>query len=274
MGVVGMLVMPIINGDNVINLVVSFAEDQCKKEKANVNFGKIPPSQVIVNRKGFLGSTFSEVGGSKAVVDFIRAFSILHSKVIYIITARNTNAYSYDIYSVKPLPNKICDELDTLYGYLINDIRKRIPENLARGKYLSLKKCGFGECFSVAKLAKIKRIVETYDDEAIRSQMFEKEGVSEMVAIAEEIAKLRIERAEGEPLPIESLEKVKATFSIINTRDSRNLEKYHSIAKTNTDILGGIFYVYEKVHGESFVRGREFFKSRGETSGETGYMAA
>ncbi|MBR3161302.1 MAG: hypothetical protein IKF19_01055 [Bacilli bacterium] len=270
-----MLIFPVVcdDGREIRHFKISFVG--ITEEKSKVY--DFPSSEVIARSVRFSNSSFNNGDRNdieNKIVDFVRFFSshIRHNNIndesvdqensFFVVTAANPETKFCKEYRLDLPPARLNHELDTLYGKLINDLRKEIPGSPARGRYVSFKDLGLDKYFSITNIAKIKKIIDISTDKSDCFQLFEKEGVSETVKLAKALADLEYRLFDDNTLPVDSFEKTLKALSVINTRDYRNLKRYYDIAKTNTEVLRRIVCVFELVYNRKFTKNNFYVKEK------------
>lgn len=267
-----MMILPIIQKGKVIHVSVSLP---CKKIRKGLRCKGIEQSEIIVNRQKFSESSFSDSKDVKSTTDFIRTFSLLYPRKFLVVTSSDINSHLYDVYELNPPAEKVNDNLDALYGKLITDLRKEIPGVVARGRYVSFRNLGFDDYFDESRIARLKMVVDNVSDTSLRTQLFQKEGVNDLVSFVDFLSDFKYTVLDDYSLNIDSLKEVLHTLSNINTRDYRNLKRYYEIAKTNTDILKKVSYVFEVVYDKPFTEERFFVKRKEKKEGtKNDYLSA
>ena len=259
-----MMILPVIENGKIRHISVSLP---CKKIKKGIRCKGIEQSEIIVNRKKFSESSFSESVDAKATTDFIRAFSLLYPRNFLVVTSSDTNFHLYDVYELTPPLKKVNDNLDELYGKLITDLRKEIPGVEKRGRYVSFKKLGFDEYFDESKNARLKKIINDVNDSSLWNELFQKEGVANLIDFVNFLSKFKYTVLDDYSLDIDNFKNTLHTFSNINTRDYRHLKRYYEIAKTNTEIFEKIEFIFMIVYNKPFTEKRFFVKRKEKKEG-------
>ena len=259
-----MMILPIIHNGKVIHVSISLP---CKKIRKEIRCKSIDQSEIIVNRKKFSESSFSEAGDAKSTTDFIRAFSLLHPRNFLVVTSSDINSHLYDVYELEPPAKKVNDSLDELYGKLITDLRKEIPGVEKRGRYVSFKKLGFDDYFDELKIARLKKIINNVNDSSLWNELFQIEGVDNLIDFVNFLSNFKYTVLADYSLDIDHFKNTLHTFSNINTRDYRHLKRYYEIAKTNTEIFENIEIVFKIVYNKPFTEERFFVKKKEKKEG-------
>ena len=128
-----MLIMPILNTskDGISRIYnVEVRLKNAIKVKKDINLRGYEEADVIVNGSSFKNSIFNEKNQeSNVVVNFIRNKNYRSDKKDFLVTTRNhSNSNLYDLYSIEVPPRKVTTGLDNLYGKVIIDMQKEIPD--------------------------------------------------------------------------------------------------------------------------------------------------
>lgn len=240
-----MLILPIVNKNKILN--VKFSLREAKKIKTGVDTLE---SDVIVNGRSFLNSSWKNEKDSKTLVDFIRNNLVSKIKKYTITTKVALNSKLCDVYEVVVPPTKVSDAFDNIYSSTILDMLKETPGNI-KGKYLSFKKCGFDEVFSDDKIAKVRRIVLNDIDQNNWIHSFEKEGLTETIQVLDLIDIFDCTIISEATIPEDTMLQVLASFSKINSKDTKSLNNYYNLALSNGEIYAKMLYVSKMVNGKN-----------------------
>lgn len=241
-----MLILPIVNKNRVINVQIKLKN--AEKIRRGVSFENAGESEIIVNREKFSDSSFKESRDDAAPVDFIRSRSILHPRSFLVTTKEENDSNLYDVYEVAQPPRKVNDSLDKLYGKAITDLRKEIPGEKQRGRYVSFEKLGLDKHLTDDKIANLQRIVKDERDQSRWPELFQKAGIADLGDTVDFINNFECIVLSDNTIDEDSLQDTIKTLSVINTRDYRNLKNYYHMAKTNTDIYTKISYVNKIIY--------------------------
>ena len=236
-----MLILPIVNRNRVMNVELRLRN--AHKIKRDVWFEEVHESDIIVNREKFSDSSFRDSKEENAPTDFIRSKSILYPRNFLVTTKQKTNSKKYDIYEVNQPPRKVHSSLDKLYGKAITDLRKEIPGERKRGRYVSFEQLGIDELLDDDKIAKLQRIVKDEKDQSRWPELFEKEGITDISNTLDFINNFECTVVSDTTIPETSLQDTLKSLEIINTRDYRNLNNYYKMAKRNADIYTKMSYI-------------------------------
>lgn len=221
------------------------------KVKKDTNLKGFEEADVIVNGSSFKNSIFNTKNQeNNVVVNFIRNKNYRSDKKDFLVTTRkHSNSSLYDLYSIEVPPRKVTTGLDNLYGKVIVDMQKEIPD-IERGRYLSLDDIGVGEHLNAERLAKLKYISETANNDKefeylilsnsmgdLKStidfiRLFEFEVIGESTVLENQVTDL-----------INSLEKTK-------TREFRNLNSYYDMAKKNKSVYKKLSKLNQILYGK------------------------
>ncbi len=260
-----MLVLPIVNKNRILNVSVSIKD--ASKVRTGVRLDDTNASDIIVNGRSFLASSFNDSHDSKDIIDFIRANSILYKRNIFVSTKEESSSDKYDIYEV-PLPwKKINDSTDGLYIAAVLDMQKETPNNI-KGKYFSFEKLGFDEVFSDEKVSIVKRIVSSNGNSLDLEGLFKENGVFDLIETLEFMRMFDFTVIGQASIPEDVFEAVLSSFDRFNSKDTKSLKKYYNMALTNRDIYAKMSYVNKLVYDRSF----DIIKSEGQKKGDKQFI--
>lgn len=241
-----MLVLPIVNKRKVMNVHLKYKHK--KKIRHGVNYDDASESDIIVNREKFSESTFRDSKDVNAPIDFIRSKSLLYPRNFLVTTKEERNSDLYDVYEVSQPPKKVNSNLDKLYSKAITDLRKEIPGDEKRGRYISLEQLGIGEHLTNDKIAALQRIVKEERDESRWPELFKDAGIADLSDTIDFINNFECTVISDTSIPEESLQDTLRALSVINTRDYKNLSNYYSMAKSNTEIYTKMSYINKIIY--------------------------
>lgn len=239
-----MLILPIVNKNRVMNVHIKIKS--AEKIRQKVSFNDAKESEIIVNREKFSDSIFSESKDISAPIEFVRSKSLLYPRNFLITTKTESSSSLYDVYEVSQPPRKVNDSLDKLYSCALTDMRKEIPGS-KKGRYVSLEKLGINEHLTDEKIAKLQRIVKDNIPEKW-PHLFQEEGIADLKETIDFINNFECTVVSDTTIPENSLQDVLKSLDVINTRDSRNLKNYYSMAQTNRDIYSKISYINKIIY--------------------------
>lgn len=243
-----MLILPIVNKNRVMN--VSIRLKDAVKVRRGVCYDDAAQSEIIVNREKFSESSFKDSKDVSAAVDFIRSKSLLHPRSFLVTTKEENDSSRYDVYEVAQPPKKVNDNLDKLYSKAITDLQKEIPGVKNRGRYVSFKELGIDEHLTNEKIAKLQNIVKNVRDESEWPRLFDEAGIADLSDTIDFINNFECTIISDSTIPESSLQDTLNAMEILNTREYRNLNKYYSRAKSNTDIYTKISYISKIIYDQ------------------------
>lgn len=254
-----MLVLPIVNRNRILNVSVSIKD--ASKVRTGVKLDDTMASDIIVNGRSFSTSSFSESSDNKAIIDFIRANSILYKRDVIVTTKTGYGEDTYDVYEV-PLPSrKINNAMDNLYVDTILDMQKETP-GVTKGKYLSLSKVGLEEVFSDEKVSIVKSIVSNNPNSDTWRDLFRENGVLDLVSTLDFIRMFDCTVIGRASVMEDTLQQVLDSFDKLNSKDTKSLNKYYNMALENRDIYAKMSYVNKLVYDKPF----DLIQSAGQKS--------
>ncbi len=267
-----MLILPIVNKHRVMN--VELRLKYASKIRSRVFYEDAKESEIIVNREKFSESSFSKSREESAPTDFIRSKSILYPRKFLVTTKQATNSRFYDIYEVKQPPKKVNQGLDKLYGKAITDLRKEIPGETQRGRYVSFEELGIDKPLTDDKIALLQRIVREERDTSRWPSLFQKYGLSELSETLDFVNHFDCTVLSDHSIPETSLQDTLTAMEAIHTRDYKNLKKYYDTAKSNARIYTRISYIHKLLYDQplSLIHAKQ--KQLVKTKDETDYQQA
>ena len=222
-----MLILPIINKRRVMNVEIKLKKE--KKVRRGVCYDDAAESDIIVNREKFSESSFKNSKTATAPIDFIRSKSILYPRRFLVTTKVEDDSSLYDVYEV-PVPNR--------------------PK---RGRYVSFEDLGFNKQLTSDNIALLQKVVKDSIDSNDLGNKLQSAGIADLVDTADFINNFECTIISDTEIPEESLQDTLKAMSSINTRDYRNLKKYYSMAKSNTDLYTKISYVNKIIYDRPLV---------------------
>lgn len=246
-----MLILPIVNKKKVMNVEIKLKN--AYKVKQGVLFESASESEIIVNREKFSDSSFSASRDVNAPIDFIRSKSILYPRRFLVTTRSERDSAYYDVYDVPQPPKQVSPQLDGLYSRTITDMRKEIPGQPNRGRYVSFKDLGLDEALSDDKIATLQGIIKSERDSSRWPELFRRAGIMDVKDTIDFINNFECTVLSDTEIPEDSLRDTLRTMAAINTRDYRNLKKYYQTARDNKDIYTRISYVSKMIYDEPIV---------------------
>lgn len=236
-----MLILPMVNKRRVMNVQIKLKN--AEKIRTAVNYDDASESEIIVNREKFSESSFKDSRSVNAPLEFIRSRSLLYPRNFLVTTKEESDSSLYDVYEVAQPPKKVNESLDKLYSKAVTDLRKEIPRGKARGRYVSFEDLGLDKYLTDDKIASLQRIVKEERNTSLWPKLFQEAGIADLSDTIDFINNFECTVLSDTSIPEESLEDTLRALSNINTRDSRNLNKYYAMAKSNTEIYTKISYI-------------------------------
>lgn len=258
-----MLIMPILNTskDGISRIYnVEVRLKTAMKVKSNTILKGFEESDVIVNGSSFKNSPFNTKNQEdNVVVNFIRNKNYRSNKKDFLITTRhNSNSNLFDLYSVEIPPRKVTIGLDNLYGKVITDMQKEIP-NIKRGRYLSLEKIGVGEHLTEERIAKLKYLSEIAKDDKDFDYLLLSNNMGDLKTTLDFI-KLFDFKVIGESTILESqITDLIHLLEETHAREFRNLSSYYHMAKKNKKIYKNMSKLNQILYGKpiNLIQNRE-----------------
>ena len=148
-------------------------------------------------------------------------------------------------------------------------MKKEIPGNPKRGRYVSFEDLGEKGKLSDEQIAKLQRIVKEHP-KSEWPRLLEEADIMELVNAIEFLKCFECTVISDSTIPEESLQDTLKAMSAINTRDYRNLNKYYTIAKENANVYKRLSYANYLLHGQplSLIRINEKPKQLVKRKGE------
>lgn len=250
-----MLVLPIISKGRVLNVQIRLKN--VEKIRKKVSFNDAIASDIIVNREKFSDSSYNNSKDPNATINFIKSRSMLYPRDFLVTTKEERDSTLYDVYRVPQPPKSVNEKLDTLYSKAINDLRKEIPNRKSeyakddirpKGRCISFEDFGLSEELADENLVKLQRIVKEEPNSANWPKLFEKAGIADIPSILNFINNFECIIVSDYNISEKHLQEVINLFSIINSREYRNLKKYYHSAKTNTEIYNKIDFANRMIY--------------------------
>lgn len=237
-----MIILPIINRERILNVRISLKS--ANKIHSKDQLSGIDESDIIVNGHSFSNSIYNkdEYDLKKSVVDFIRNNSLLYKRD-FIVTTRNTlDSNYYDVYRVDFPLNKVNDSLDLLYGWVIIDMMKEVPDK-ARSKYVSLKDLGFLDFLPDDKM--LRKVTENngfdvHDDVNNLSAIIDFMNLFDCTVVSEA------------SIPEDVFNNVLSSFKKINSRDAKSLQRYYNIALDNKEVYSKLSRINKVLYNRPY----------------------
>lgn len=242
-----MLILPIVSKNKIFNVRVSFKNSE--KIRTVMVDDETLESDIIVNGRSFLKSSFKDDTTPKMIPSFIRSHLIREQKW-YSITTKATSTGECDVYDVLVPPVSFSDVFDTLYGSVVLDMQKETPGQ-EKGKYLSFEKIGLGEVFSDERISKVRRIVTSCSEDEWADN-FQEKGLWDMLQIVRTIGMFDFTIVSEATIPEDTMKNMLALFGKIQSKDTKSLNNYYNMALDNRDIYTKMAYVSKVVYDDPF----------------------
>lgn len=261
-----MLVFPIVNNRHVMNVEIRLKN--VEKIRQGVRFKDAPESEIVVNSEKYTNSSYFNSNDDTREIDFIRSKSILYPRSFFVTTNNMRDRELYDVYVVAQPPKKVNTSLDKLYSRAITDLRCETPGITDRGRYVSFQDLGIGDNITNEKLNKLKDIITHVRDSNEWPRLFEREGIADLEETLDFLKNFECTIISDSIIPEESLQDTIKSFSVIKTRDFKNLNKYYKMAKSNTEIYTKMSYAHQVLYNKPFAliqspkKTRQFVKKK------------
>lgn len=237
-----MLIMPIGNGKNVVNVKVSL------KNKNLISKGtflqSLNESEIIVGNRKFSTSGYYERSNEYSdIVSFIRHFSLISGNDTFTVTTREEKGSTlYDVYSVS-IPEKHVNEgLDLFFGAIVSDLRRTIPDSL-KGRDISLKKFGVLEDLDKKRMKDFRIVVDGNRD----FSEFE-----DLINTLEFLKMFDFEIMEDSVVTKELLEYQLESLKPCATDTYKKLSKYYKTALDNEDVYRKLVYIHRSIYNKPY----------------------
>ena len=240
-----MLIMPIINKKRILNVNVGIKK--ASRVRENVFFDDVKKCDVIVNGKSF---NDHKKNGDDEILSFIRNTSINYKRD-YLITTDDIDG-KYDVYRL-PLPlNHVNDALDDMYTKAIVSMKyKNRDIDKDKGKYLSLDKIGLNNIFTDNKIKVMESIINSEKDKTKWPDIFKRVGVYDLVETINFLRQFDFTTISKSTILEDDMINMISSFDRINTKDTKSLNNYYDIAKSNKELYYKISYVNKILYGKS-----------------------
>lgn len=249
-----MLIMPILNKTKsgttkIYNVKVSL-KTASKVKKSTILKG-VEESDIIVNGSSFKNSIYNTKNlENNVIVNFIRNHNYNTSKNNFLVTTRNnSNNPNYDLYNVLIPPRKVTIGLDNLYGKVIIDMQKEIP-NIKKGRYISLRDLGVDFHISMDNIEKLKYVVKEAKNEKDLDYLLISNNIKNMQTTIDFIKIFDFTIINESTVYESQITDILGSFSEMSTELSKSLEKYYKIAKDNKEVYKKISMVNQILNGK------------------------
>lgn len=243
-----MLILPIVNRNRILNVKISLKN--ADKIKTKVKLDDTNESEIIVEGVKYSTSIYNVHDASESlVVDFIRN-SAIRSKDNYLITTReSSDSTCYDVYSVCQPPKKVTKELDDLYGSVVTDMRKEIPD-MNKGRYISFEKLGIAKHLTDEKIAMLQTIVREVPDHNRWPILFKEAGIADLQETLDFVNAFECTIISDTTIPENTIQDTLKAFEKLNTKDYKNLSNYYKMALSNKDIYNKLLYLNKIIYNK------------------------
>ena len=244
-----MLVMPIVNKNRILHVRITLKN--ARKVRMSVRFDDAIADDIIVNGNRLSDSPLYRSKELTASLDFVRGHSAVHPHEYVITTREEVHSNRYDVYLVPPPPKKINEALDNLYSSVLLDMRKELP-GVSRGRYVSLDTLGFSKYLTDEKLSLLQTILSNEKDSSKWPVLFKKFKIVDLQETLDFLNLFDCKIISDTTILEDELQNMIGTLDKLNTKDSKNLKKYYSIALSNRDIYAKISYIHRLIYQKPY----------------------
>ncbi len=239
-----MLIMPIGNGRNIVNVEVSLKNKNLISK--DVYLQGINESEVVVGNRKFSLSLFSKNSNEyKDVVDFVRHHSINSMSDTFTVVTREKKASNlYDVYSVSLPPKYINAGLDLLFGASVVDLRKNIPDSL-KGRDISLKRFGILDEFDKERMKEFRSVLLQDGNKDFSS-------FQDLIDTLEFLKVFDFKIIDGSVVSKDIVEYQLDVLKPCATDTYKKLHKYYKTALDNEDIYRKLVYIHKSIYGKPY----------------------
>lgn len=250
-----MLIMPILNtSKNGISKIynVEVKLKTATKVKENTKLKGFEESDVIIGGTSFNKSIYNTKNREdNVIVNFIRSSNYRNDRNDFLITTRsNSNSTLYDLYNVSIPPRKVTAGLDNLYGKVITDMQKEIP-NIKRGRYISLKDLGVCSHINNNRISSLKYIVDKSTDEENLKYLLLANSLGDLKSTIDFIKLFDFTIISEATVDENQIKDLVNSLQNTYTRDVRNLKRYYEIAKDNKEEYKKLSSLNKILYGKS-----------------------
>lgn len=238
-----MLIMPIGNGRNIVNVEVSLKNKNLISK--DVFLQGLDESEVVVGNKKFSTSVFNNNNEYKDVMDFVRHHSInLLSDTFNITTREKKESNLYDVYSVPIPPKYVNNGLDLLYGASIVDIRKTIPDS-QKGRDISLKRFGILDEFDKERMKEFRSVL-------LKTGNKDFSEFQDLIDTLEFLKEFDFKIIDGSVVSKDIVEYQLGILEPCATDTYKKLSKYYKTALDNEDIYRKLVYIHKSIYDKPY----------------------
>lgn len=236
--------------DRIYNVKVSLKEAQ--KVKEDTFLKGFSESDIIVNGSSFKESIFNTKNHEcNVITNFIRNKNYNSTKKDFLVTTRSkTNSELYDLYNVSLPQKKVTTGLDNLYGKVILDMQKEIP-NISKGRYVSLLDLGVCDHINDEKIASLKYLVDKSTSEEELKYLLYSNNLGNLKATIDFIKQFDFTIIGEATMVVDDYNKILNSLQYTHSRDVRSLKRYYRIAKDNKECYEKISKINKILYGKS-----------------------
>ncbi len=234
-----MLVMPILNTSKngvtkIYNVEVKLKT--ATKVKKDTSLKGFEESDIIVNGSSFKKSIYnSKKQDYHVITNFIRNHNYHSDRKDFLITTRtNSNSNLYDLYSVEVPLKKVTVGLDNLYGKVIVDMQKEIP-NIKKGRCLSLNELGVDEHITDDKIDRLKYLVTNVTTDSDLDYILYTNNLGNLKSTIEFIKQFDFTIISEATITEEQVKNLLEPLQYTYSQHAKSLGNYYKTAKSNQD---------------------------------------
>ncbi len=252
-----MIIMPILDKDKIYNVEIKL-KDYFEDQNLGV-FEKHYESDLIVNGQNYNDSSYNAKNANlNSLVNFIRNNTI-YMRSSYVLTSRRNEQGKMYTYRIPAPPRKVTEGLDCLYGNIIQDMKKSIPQN-EKGRILSLKKLGVTDHIMEKDLKLVRKSTESsYITDKNDPRLKEKE-LYLLFATIEFLDLFDCTVLEDSTMDLKEFQSIQKAFLEFNSEEGRKINKYYHTALENANEYRKIQFLSKIMTGETF-----YWIKRGES---------
>ena len=230
-----MLILPLETNGVILGLELSFKDEKHKKEVLQADKINTPANNISIGKTSFkrLENYTKFDKNPLAITRFIRnALYNSNINTVQITTNNYTNSEFYDVYQV-PVPFSIStEEIDILYGSMVNAIRLTQPEK-RQGEILSFKKIGLTNLFTEEVVQDMIILKENVTDLEQYHQLLQQNGYEDQLIALDFLDQLNFTIKNETVMTTRSLEATIRSFSLLHNNVNKKLQNYNQVAKEN-----------------------------------------